>query len=877
MKFARFFTVFALVAGAATVLQGCQPKAATAPGQPTLESVAVAPKTVTLSPSGTQALKVTGTFSDNSTLDLTSAAAFSSDNVAVATVSGAGVITAVAAGSLTAPGTAHILATVNGKSDTATVTVTPPGLVSIAVQPAQLSLAVGATQDLSVIGTYNQGATAALTTGETFASDHTNVATVDASGKVTAVGAGTATITVTDTASGLTATASVTVAAPPPAAKLVSIAVTPTSIALAAGGTQQLTVTGKYSDGTQLQLAASAESFVSSAPAVATVSAAGLVTAVATGTATITVVDTASGLVAATSPTVTVSTTTVAPTLVSIALSPLTATLAPGATQQLTVIGTYSDKSTKTLPASGETFTSLATGVATVSATGLVTVAAGAANGATATITAKDVASGVATTTATSTVITVSAPATTNVLSTGFNSNGTTTTSVSGQTGTWAAYFGGKNNPAGGSGGGYADANPPANPSYEYVYVQDTAANLAGYTYQGITITAATGQTVSASGYNALSFTMGVNPEWFSSGPANFVVILTSNVPGVSTGASGNPANCNPKVAAVVTAKASASTAYSVPLTAFTNVVQNCGNASVTPTQILAAPIVSVDFQADGGTAAITASGLTSTTNTTVPLSSNATLYPTTISVAGGVSFASTSTAPATTNVLSTGFNAAGTTTTSVSGQTGTWAAYFGGKNNPAGGSGGGYADANPPANPSYEYVYVQDTAANLAGYTYQGITITAATGQTVAAGSNQHLNFTMGVNPEWFSSGPANFVVILTSNVPGVSTGASGNPANCNPKVAAVVTATASASTAYSVPLTAFTNVVQNCGNASVTPTQILAAPIVSVDFQADGGTAAITASGLTSTTNTTVPLSSNATLYPTTISVASGVSFAP
>lgn len=99
------------------------------------------------------------------------------------------------------------------------------------------------------------------------------------------------------------------------------------------------------------------------------------------------------------------------PTLSQIALSPLTVSLAPGATQQLTVTATYSDGTTKVLTASSETFTSSNTAVASVSAAGIVTVATGAASGAKATISAKDGASGLSTSTANSTVVTV-APST---------------------------------------------------------------------------------------------------------------------------------------------------------------------------------------------------------------------------------------------------------------------------------------------------------------------------------------------------------------------------------------------------------------------------------------------------------------------------------
>jgi hypothetical protein len=99
------------------------------------------------------------------------------------------------------------------------------------------------------------------------------------------------------------------------------------------------------------------------------------------------------------------------PMLISIALSPLSASLAPGGTQQVTVTGTNSDNTTQVLPASGETFESSNTAVATVSAAGLISVAADASVGSTATISATDTASGLMSSTANSTVVTVSSAA----------------------------------------------------------------------------------------------------------------------------------------------------------------------------------------------------------------------------------------------------------------------------------------------------------------------------------------------------------------------------------------------------------------------------------------------------------------------------------
>ncbi len=94
-------------------------------------------------------------------------------------------------------------------------------------------------------------------------------------------------------------------------------------------------------------------------------------------------------------------------TLTSIALSPLTLSLQPGGTGQLTVTGTYSDGSTKALGAGGEAFTTSNTAIITVDAAGVVTVAANATAGASALIGATDTATGVVAATANSTILTV--------------------------------------------------------------------------------------------------------------------------------------------------------------------------------------------------------------------------------------------------------------------------------------------------------------------------------------------------------------------------------------------------------------------------------------------------------------------------------------
>jgi hypothetical protein len=99
-----------------------------------------------------------------------------------------------------------------------------------------------------------------------------------------------------------------------------------------------------------------------------------------------------------------------ADTLLSIALSPLSISLVPGATQQLVVEGRYGSGSVQALPAAGETFQSSDASVATVSAAGVLTVSATALPGSTATISATDTASGETTAAAGEAVLTVLVP-----------------------------------------------------------------------------------------------------------------------------------------------------------------------------------------------------------------------------------------------------------------------------------------------------------------------------------------------------------------------------------------------------------------------------------------------------------------------------------
>jgi hypothetical protein len=86
---------------------------------PTLTSIAVTPADATLTAGATQQYTATGTYSDSSTLDLTNQVTFASSTTATATISPAGLATAVAAGTTT------ISATLGSVSGSTGLTVVP--------------------------------------------------------------------------------------------------------------------------------------------------------------------------------------------------------------------------------------------------------------------------------------------------------------------------------------------------------------------------------------------------------------------------------------------------------------------------------------------------------------------------------------------------------------------------------------------------------------------------------------------------------------------------------------------------------------------------------------------------------------------------------
>ena len=306
----------------------------------TLSSIALTPPNPSAPKGTTQQFTAMGTFSDNSTQDITSLAIWTSSTPSVATVSNAsgskGLATALSAGSTT------VEAAFMGKKGTTPLAVTPAFLVSIAVTPPLPSTAKGTTQQFTATGTYSDNSNQDITTSVTWASSVAAVASIsNALGtEGLASGAKQGTTTISAALSGITGDATLTVTA----ATLLSIAVTPESPSIAKGTTQQFTATGTYSDNSNQDITAQV-TWASSITSIATVSNAtgskGLAIGANEGDTTISA--TLNAQKGFTTLTVT------AATLVSIAVTPPSAVAAKGTTLQFTATGTYSDNSTQDL------------------------------------------------------------------------------------------------------------------------------------------------------------------------------------------------------------------------------------------------------------------------------------------------------------------------------------------------------------------------------------------------------------------------------------------------------------------------------------------------------------------------------------------------
>ena len=321
---------------------------------PALSTLIISPASFSIASGQKQQLTAQGVYSDGTSHDVTTQVTWTSNNGGVASVSG-GLVTGVSTGSAT------ITATLGSVSKTASATVTAASLQSINVSPATSSVATGQSQAFTAYGLFSDGSTTDITNSVTWSSNAANVATVNPTGLATGVGTGSATITATSgTASG-SATLSVT------SAILTSVDISPDDQTIPIGGQIQLTLTGSYSDNTTQDITSGA-TWTSSDPTLASVDpVSGIVTGVKNSNGNPVTITASYG---AFSGTTTVTVTDAVPE--SLTLTPATASIAAGTTQQYTVNQIYSDGSIQPV-VSGLSWISSSAATASVDANGLAT------------------------------------------------------------------------------------------------------------------------------------------------------------------------------------------------------------------------------------------------------------------------------------------------------------------------------------------------------------------------------------------------------------------------------------------------------------------------------------------------------------------------
>jgi len=327
----------------------------------TLKSIAVTPANPAIAPQTTAQFTATGSFSDNSTQDLTTQATWSSSNPAVATISATGLATASA--SLGSSTISASLGSISGKT-LLTVNKVNGTLQSIVVSPGTSSLSAGFTEQLKAQGKLSDGTSLDVTSAVQWSSSATTVVTISntngTNGLASAKKAGSANITATlgSVSGGATVTVS--------KASLASMQITPTGSTIPPGSSAQFTATGTLTDGTTSNITTTV-TWASSAPTVAGISNAagskGLATSVGSGTTTVS---------AKIGPLVGATSLGVQDQLVSISVAPANATISPTTTKQFTATGLFLSGLTADLTKS-VLWTSSNLSAATINASGLAT------------------------------------------------------------------------------------------------------------------------------------------------------------------------------------------------------------------------------------------------------------------------------------------------------------------------------------------------------------------------------------------------------------------------------------------------------------------------------------------------------------------------
>ena len=296
-----------------------------------LVSIAVTPQSPLLTPNHSVQLSATGTFTDGSSQDLSTAVTWSSSATGVLTITSTGLATG------NSPGAANVIAGMGVITGSDKLAVALPTLVSIALSPQNITLTPAHSAQLRAVGTYSDASTQDISGSVAWSAIPGGIVAVGANGVATGKALGAATITAASNT--VSAMDTVTVRAP----TLNSISIKPSGASIPLGEIQQLSATGTYNDGSTQDLTTSVQ-WASSNLAVLSLSSVGMATAYALGTVTATAT---SGTISAAS-----QLQVGPPVVVSFSVAPATSVLAVGTREQLSALAKFSDGTTQNITTS---------------------------------------------------------------------------------------------------------------------------------------------------------------------------------------------------------------------------------------------------------------------------------------------------------------------------------------------------------------------------------------------------------------------------------------------------------------------------------------------------------------------------------------------
>ncbi|MFO0745948.1 MAG: Ig-like domain-containing protein [Myxococcota bacterium] len=325
--------------------------------QATLVALALNPRAPVIGLAQSLPMTLVGTYDDGQVRDVGALATWESSDEAHVSVDATGRVTGIVAGSAT------LTATIGALSASTLVTVSPARVTSLALAPDDPEGHVGDVIPLVATATYEDSSHAEVTSDVTWISAVPEVATVAADGKVTLLRAGETTITALYGG----ARASLKVVALSTTLTFTSLTIDDSGDPMPVGTQRAFGAFASDGQGGS-QSVAGLVTWTSSVPGVATISAQGVVTAVAVGTTRIKAVypNGAGELSDEVDLQVTAAAT------IGLRVAPLGANLDVGKTLPLTAFVVTTDAHTTDVTAQA-TWVSKAPGVATVDAAGVVT------------------------------------------------------------------------------------------------------------------------------------------------------------------------------------------------------------------------------------------------------------------------------------------------------------------------------------------------------------------------------------------------------------------------------------------------------------------------------------------------------------------------